>query len=194
MNIGYIRVSSSSQNLDRQIDEMGKLHLDKVYQEKISGKDTNRPQLQQMLENIRSGDTLTVLSIDRLGRNGKDILDIVTDIKSKGAIFKCLNPTFDTSTPFGDFFLWILAAVSEMEREQILSRQRQGIALAKQLGKYKGRRPKQLENFEGVYQQWMDGKITMEQAGKILGVSRATFYRRVKQYEANQIIDFGDVA
>lgn len=191
MDFGYIRVSTSKQNLGRQTEEMSKLKLDKVYSDKLSGKSTNRPELQKMMETVRAGDTVTVLSIDRLGRNGKDVLDIVTEIKNKGAVFKCLSPAFDTTTPFGDFFLWILAAVAQMDRANILERQRQGIELARQLGKYKGRRPKQLENFEGVYQQWIDGKVSMEQAGKILGVSRATFYRRVKAYEDRIIVDFG---
>lgn len=189
MRIMYSRVSTEEQNLTRQTELAKDESFDKVYTDKASGKNTDRPGLQAMLENIREGDTITVLSIDRLGRNLKDIINIVDTIKSKGCVFECLSPRFDTSTPYGDFFISLLGSIAEMERKQILERQRQGIEYARLMGKYKGRKPKKIENFEGIYKQWLDNKITSEQAGKLLNVSRATFYRRVKEFQENEVID-----
>ena len=192
MKMLYARVSSKDQNLERQLERAKKEGNCRVYTDKASGKNTDRPGLKAMLDNIREGDTVAVLSIDRLGRNLKDIINIVDEIKSQGCIFECLSPRFDTTTPFGDFFLAILASIAEMERKQILERQMQGIEIAKRLGRYTGRKPKSLEGFNGIYKQWLDNKITSEQAGKLLGVSRSTFYRRVKQYQENEIIDLSE--
>ena len=183
MNVFYARVSTNEQNDARQIERATEEGYDKIFLDRASGKNAEREELKKMMDYIREGDTVTVLSIDRLGRNHVDILNIVTEIKNKGAMFKCLNPAFDTSTPFGDFFLGILSSIAELERKQILERQREGIEIAKRNGKYKGRKAKQLDNFEGIYNQWADNKISMEQAGKLLNVSRSTFYRRAKQYE-----------
>lgn len=191
MHFGYIRVSTQEQNLGRQLEEMEKLNLDKVYQDKASGKNADRPQLQAMLSNLRSGDTVTVLSLDRLGRKCDGIREIAKKIIDSGSVLHCLEPQFTTGDMFGEFFLQVLGAISELERKQILERQRQGIALARQQGKYHGRRPKQLQDFERVYQQWQSGAITSEQAGKLLSVSRATFYRRSREHELSQPIDFG---
>lgn len=191
MNFGYARVSTQEQNPARQIEQLSKLNLDKIYQDKLSGKDTDRPQLQAMLSNLRSGDTVTVLSLDRLGRKCDGIREIAKKMIDSGSVLHCLEPQFSTGDMFGEFFLQVLGAISELERKQILERQRQGIALARQQGKYQGRRPKQLQDFERVYQQWQSGAITSEQAGKLLGVSRATFYRRSREYELTKPIDFG---
>jgi len=190
MNCFYTRVSSEEQNDIRQIEKAHGLNVDKIFSDKASGKNTDRPQLQKMLDCLREGDTVTALSIDRLGRNTKDILDIVDRIKEKKAMFKCLSPEFDTSTPYGEFFLAIMASVAELERRQIKERQRQGIEMARKFGRYTGRKPKQLENFEGIYKQWADNKITAEQAGKLLNISRSTFYRRVNAYRDKLITDF----
>lgn len=190
MDLFYSRVSTADQNVARQLEEADKGSFDKTYIDKLSGKDMNRPQLLQMLDNVREGDSVTVMSIDRLGRNSRDILNIVGQIKDKGGMFKCLSPQFDTTTPYGDFFLGILATIADLERKQILERQKQGIEIAKRNGKYKGRKPKELKDFEAIYTQWCEGKITLEQAGKLLGVSRATFYRRVKAYEGSLTVDF----
>lgn len=186
MKFFYSRVSTAHQKEDRQIQLAEEQGYNKVYLEKVSGKDRNRPELNRMLENLREGDTVTVLSIDRLGRNTRDILDIVNEIQEKGCVFECLEPRFDTKSAMGEFFLGILASLSEMERKQMLERQRQGIQIAKIQGKYRGRKPKELRDFEGVYRQWMEGKITSTQAGKLLEVSRATFYRRAKAYQEKQ--------
>lgn len=192
MRVFYARVSSKEQNDARQTEYAKDKGFDKIYTDKASGGNADRPGLKAMLENIREGDTITVYSIDRLGRNVKDIINIVDTIKSKGATLECISPKFNTSDMFGNFFLVILASIAEMERNQILERQQQGIRVAKLMGRYTGRIPKKLDNFEGVYNQWLDGRISMEQAAKLLDVSRSTFYRRVKKYQASEVIDLSD--
>ncbi len=190
MKFFYARVSTEDQNIGRQIEAAKRAdNFDGVFVDKLSGKNTNRPELKNMLDKLRADDSVTVLSIDRLGRNIRDILDIVQKIKDKGCVFKCLEPNFNTDDKFGEFFLIVLGAISEMERKMILERQRQGIALARQYGRYRGRKRKELPDFENVYQQWVDNKISANQAAKLLDVSKSTFYRRVHEREEKDVID-----
>ena len=139
--VGYIRVSSIDQNIIRQLDVVS---LDKTFTEKMSGKDTNRPALQECLAYIRVGDTLHIHSIDRLGRNAKDLLNLVELILSMGVILKFHknNLVFsrDSKDHMAKLQLTMLAAFAEFERELIRERQREGIAIAKAQGKYSGRR------------------------------------------------------
>ena len=139
--VGYIRVSSIDQNIIRQLDGVS---LDKTFTEKMSGKDTNRPALQECLAYIRVGDTLHIHSIDRLGRNAKDLLNLVELILSMGVILKFHknNLVFsrDSKDHMAKLQLTMLAAFAEFERELIRERQREGIAIAKAQGKYSGRR------------------------------------------------------
>ena len=185
MNFFYSRVSTEEQNDARQL-EVGSSY-DEVFADKASGKNTDRPELKRMLDKLRENDTVTVLSIDRLGRSTNDILNIISRIKSVNAKFICLSPQFNTSDVYGDFFISVLASLSELERKQILERQRQGIRIAKQNGKYKGRKPKKLDDFEEIYSKQVNSMITAEQAAKLLGVSRSTYYRRASKY--NKSID-----
>ncbi len=184
MKFFYARVSTEDQNLGRQLEEAKRAgNFDEVFEDKVSGKNMNRPALKRMMGKLRAGDEVTVLSIDRLGRNTRDIINLVQDIKDKGCVFRCLEPNFNTNDQFGDFLLALFGSVSEMERKMILERQRQGIDLARKLGKYKGRKRKELPDFEHIYNQWVEEKITTQQAAKLLDISIATFYRRAKERE-----------
>ncbi len=183
MVFGYVRVSTIQQNTDRQLETLTAYGVDRLFEEHLSGKDLNRPKLQQMLDTLREGDTVVVTSVDRIARSAKDLLNLVDHIHSQGAHFKSLDNNIDTSKDMGKFILTILAAVAELERATILERQRQGIEIAKREGRYKGRKRKEIQDFEKVYQQWFDHKISAEQAAKLLDISRATFYRRKTEYE-----------
>ena len=183
MVFGYVRVSTIQQNTDRQLETLTAYGVDRLFVEHLSGKDLNRPKLQQMLDTLREGDTVVVTSVDRIARSAKDLLNLVDHIHSQGAHFKSLDNNIDTSKDMGKFILTILAAVAELERATILERQRQGIEIAKREGRYKGRKRKEIQDFEKVYQQWFDHKISAEQAAKLLDISRATFYRRKTEYE-----------
>lgn len=189
MKVGYIRVSTEEQNTIRQEALMEELGVDKVYIEKASGKNANRPCLKEMLAFVREGDLVIVESISRFARNTRDLLGLVELLASKGVVFVSKKEAIDTNTPTGKFMLTVFGAVAELEREYILQRQREGIAEAKKAGKYKGRKPIEIGRlkFRDVYDQWKVGGITAVDAQKQLKISSNTFYRRVKQYETDGI-------
>ena len=138
MKIGYIRISTTDQNTARQELLMEQLGVDKVYIDRMSGKNTNRPELQKMMEYVRRGDTVVVESISRFARNTRDLLELVEKLTAKGVEFISKKEAIDTTTPTGKFMLTVFGAVAELEREYILQRQREGIAIAKANGVYKG--------------------------------------------------------
>ena len=179
MKIGYIRVSTQEQNTIRQEVLMAELGVDEVYIDRMSGKNTNRPELQKMMEYVRRGDTVIVESISRFARNAKDLLELVERLTAKGVEFVSKKEAIDTTTPTGKFMLTIFGAVAELEREYILQRQREGIVIAKEQGKYTGRRATQPPNFDRVVAQWRSGEITAVEAMRTLNMSKTTFYRRV---------------
>ena len=181
MKIGYIRVSTREQNTMRQEALMEALGVDEVYIDRMSGKNTNRPELQKMMEYVRKGDTVIVESISRFARNTRDLLELVEQLTAKGVEFVSKKEAIDTTTPTGKFMLTVFGAVAELEREYILQRQREGIAIAKKQGKYKGRKPIVAPEFEQVTAKWRIGDITAAEAMRMLHMSKTTFYRKVKQ-------------
>lgn len=185
MKIGYIRVSAQEQNTIRQEVLMENLKVDELFIEKISGKNTDRPQLKKMLEFIRKGDSLIVESISRFARNTKDLLELIELLNDKQVIFISIKENIDTTTATGKFMLTVFGAVAELERDYILQRQREGIEIAKELGKYKGRKPSDLPNYSSVVARWKAGTITATKAAKLLGISRNTFYRKLNQSNVN---------
>ncbi len=191
MKIGYVRVSTKVQNTARQEELMKLLGVDRVYIEKMSGRDTERPFLQEMMNFVREGDSVVVESISRFARNTKDLLELTEELNNKHVQFISQKENIDTNTPAGKFMLTIFGAVAELEREYIRQRQKEGIEIAKEQGKYKGRPAKQLDTFDEIYQQWKSGNITATSASMQLNISRSTFYRKVTAYEAdNKPIDF----
>ncbi len=181
MKIGYIRVSTQEQNTMRQEALMEALGVDEVYIDRMSGKNANRPELQKMMEYVRRGDTVIVESISRFARNTRDLLELVEKLTAKGVEFVSRKEAIDTTTPTGKFMLTVFGAVAELEREYILQRQREGIAIAKEQGKYAGRKPIRTPEFEQVTAKWRSGAITAAEAMRTLHVSKSTFYRRIKQ-------------
>ena len=184
--IGYIRVSTEHQETVRQENIMKQYQVERVFAEKISGKNANRPELKAMLEYVRDGDTLYIESISRLGRSTCDLLNIIDILQKKGVTLISNKENIDTNTPQGRFVLSIFAALSELEREQTLQRQREGIAIAKSQGKYKGRQPISVdwEKFAQLYEQWKSGRITAVEFRKRMKLNKNTFYRRVREYES----------
>lgn len=184
--VGYIRVSSIEQNTESQKAVLQNLGMDKVFEEKLSGKNTARPQLQSMLDYVREGDTVYVKDLSRLARNTKDLLDIVEYLNNKGVGLFSVKENIDTSTNFGKLMLTFLGAIYEFERANLLERQRDGIAVAKKQGKYKGRKqvPKPA-NFKEVYHKWLNRQITSIAAIRELNISEYAFYKFVKEENAN---------
>lgn len=191
MKIGYVRVSTKEQNTARQEELMKTLGVDKIYVDRMSGKDTDRPALLEMMGFVRENDSVIVESISRFARNTKDLLELTEQLSIKHVQFISQKENIDTDTPTGKFMLTVFGAVAELEREYIRQRQREGIEIAKEQGKYKGRPEKRLDNFAAIYVQWKKGKITATFASKQLEISRSTFYRKVREYEEDgKIIDF----
>jgi len=185
MKAGYIRVSTVEQNEARQEVLMDQLGVDRVFIDKISGKNTNRPALQEMLGFLRKDDVLVVESYSRLARSTADLLKIVDELGEKGIGFVSHKENIDTTTPQGRLMMTIFAGIYEFERECMLQRQKEGIAIAKAEGKYKGRKAIEVDQdkFKIVYTDWKDGRIKAVEAMDKLNLTKPTFYRKVKQYE-----------
>ena len=191
MKVGYIRVSTAEQNTARQEVIMEKLGVEKLFHEKLTGKDTDRPQLNLMMDFVREGDTVVVESYSRLARSTKDLLDLVEKLNQKKIRFISQKENIDTSTPQGRLMFTVFAGLVQFERECMLQRQREGIEVAKQQGKYKGRPKKSLDNFMELYAAVKNDEMSISKASKLLGVSRSTFYRKMREHEDSSEIDFG---
>lgn len=184
MNLAYVRVSTVEQNEERQIEALQKYNIEKWFTEKVSGKDMNRPKLQELLEFCREGDTVYIHDFSRLARSTKDLLDIVEQLKSKNVHLVSNKENINTSTPQGKLMLTMIGAIYEFERENMLERQREGIAIAKREGKYKGRRPKTLnEEFNKYYEMYMNREISKSKMAKLLKVSRPTLNKLFEEYK-----------
>jgi len=190
MKVGYIRISTAEQNTARQDEIMKQLGVEKVYTDKLSGKDTARPELHKALDFVREGDTLVVESISRFARNTKDLLELIEVLEDKEVQFISQKEAIDTKTAAGKFMLTVFGAVAELERDYIRQRQSEGIAIAKAEGRFNGRPKKEAEGFEDIYLDWKAEKITAAAASRLCGMARSTFYRKVKEYEGDQVIDF----
>jgi len=188
MKFGYVRVSTTEQNTARQEVLMQELGVDKIFIDKISGKNMDRPELKNLLGFVREGDTIVVESISRFARNTRELLHMINFLKEKRVEFVSKKENIDTATPAGKFMLTVFGAIAELERDYILQRQAEGIAIAKQLGKYSGRKKILIDSnkFEAVYKSWKDGEITAIKAMTRLNLTRNTFYRRVRDFELRQ--------
>ena len=182
--IAYIRVSTREQNEARQQEALKSYEIDKYFTEKASAKDTKRPELQNMLDYVREGDTIYIKDFSRLARSTKDLLEIVEKLSQKNVKLISLKENLDTSTSTGKLMLTMIGAIYEFERANILERQKEGIVLAKQAGKYKGRkRIINPENWENVFNRWKQREITGKMAMKELRLKPNTFYRLVTEWQ-----------
>jgi DNA invertase Pin-like site-specific DNA recombinase len=187
MKIFYYRCSTDEQNPERQIKMAEEEGCERVFSDMLSGKDRNRPGLDELLRFARSGDVVITESISRISRSTRDFLNIMDELTSKGVAFVSKKEAIDTTTPQGKFMLTVFAALSELERSQILQRQAEGIAIAKQKGVYKGRIPKKIDMylFERLYKEWKEGKIKQRYIMEKLNISRSKLYELIRSYEAN---------
>ena len=185
MKVAYIRVSTVEQNEARQMEAMKGFGIDKYFIEKKSGKNTtDRPQLQAMLEFVREGDTVYIHSLDRLARSTQDLLNIVEQLQAKGVELHSDKEAIDSNTPTGKLMLTMIAAINQFERENLLERQREGIAIAKEQGKYKGRKQIKPEAWEEAYSKYKAREIkSVSELAKVLGISRPTVYKLIEQEE-----------
>src|SRR3954452_23585940 len=179
MLISYARVSTDEQNLDLQRDALQKAGCAEIYTDNVSGTKARRPGLETALSHLRSGDTLVVWRLDRLGRSLRHLIDTVTDLQQRGVGFKSITESIDTTTSGGRLVFNIFASLAEFEREIIKERTNAGLQAARARGRKGGRRtaltPKQLQ----IAQQLYDVKTPVQEICETLGISRATFYRHV---------------
>jgi len=183
MKVSYIRCSTIEQNEERQLKMMQEQGAEKLFIDKASGKNTDRAAFKEMMSFVRTGDIVIVESISRIARNTRDLLSIVSELTENGVEFVSLKESIDTTTPQGRFMLTVFGALAELERESILERQREGIEIAKSDGKYKGRKPVDVDEklFRTVCKKWRNGEMTATAAMKEVGLKPNTFYRRVKE-------------
>lgn len=198
----YVRVSTVEQNEARQLESLGKYDVDTWFTEKVSAKDTNRPQLQEMLSTIESYNdvinktqrdreekdrdyvTVVIHDFSRLARSTKDLLELVDWFEERRVKLISIKENIDTKTPTGKLMLTMIAAINEFERENLLERQREGIAIAKREGKYKGRKEVSVEDFGQHYDAYMRREISKPALAKQLGISRPTLDKLIREYEA----------
>ena len=195
MKVGYVRVSSKDQNEARQVQSMKENGVDKIYMDKQSGKDFDRPEYQKMISELEEGDVVILHSLDRLGRNYDCIIEewhrITKTIKADIIVLDMplLNTTVQGNDLTGkfvsDMVLQILSYVAANERENIRKRQAEGIAIAKAEGKYKncGRKKKCADGCDDLIQQYAEGKISKARLANMMNVSRPTLNRILKEYE-----------
>lgn len=186
MKLLYCRVSTTEQCELRQTELAKELQIEEenIFLDKQSGKDAERKELKRLLAFCRKGDVVYTESISRIARNTKDLLQIVEQLNQKQVEFVSLKENIDTSTPQGKFMLTVFGAMAELERECILQRQKEGIAIARQFNKYQGKPKMEIdkERFIKVCAEWRKGNKTATQCMKELELKPNTFYRRVKEW------------
>lgn len=190
MIIGYARVSTVTQNIDRQIKALKDIGAELIYMDKMSGKDTKRPELQKMMNYVREGDTVVVTEFSRFSRNTRDLLSLVEQLAEKNVEFKSVKEAIDTTTVYGRLVLTIFGALSEFERDMIRERQREGLLIAKAQGKKLGRKCMEIDEkkFIKMYKQWKKGDIPQKAIMKEFGFSRNTLNNRIRKLkEAGKI-------
>lgn len=181
--LGYIRVSSEGQNTARQKEQLQSLNLDQIYEEKISGATMDWKELQKLLSELQSGDTIYVTDLTRITRSTKDLFYLIEEIKEKQALLISLKDTWldlSDENPYSEFLLTVMAGVNKLERDLIRMRQKEGIALAKKEGKFKSRLTRYTETHEGLryaLDLYDSGEMTVKKIFAITHVSKSTLYR-----------------
>ena len=185
MKLFYCRLSTNEQNEERQIKAAEQLGIEKeyIFIDKQSGKNTERQELKRLLSFCRKGDIIYCESISRIARNTADLLNIIEELKNKQVDFVSLKENIDTSSPQGKFVLTLFGALAELERGCLLQRQAEGIQIAKEQGKYKGRQAKKIDDkqFEKMCAEWRQGERTAVSIQRKFDITAQTFYRWVKE-------------
>ena len=186
---GYARVSTAEQNEARQVEALEAAGIERgnIFTDKASGKNTDREGLRKLMNTVKAGDEVFIVSLDRLARSTEDLLRIVRELEKRGVELRSNDKRVDVTTPEGKFFLTMLGAVAEFERSMMLERQREGIAIAKREGKYSKNHghEKRVDDsmLRGIYEQIKDGSMTKSAAAEKLGISRPTLDRKLKALE-----------
>lgn len=179
--IGYARVSKLDQNMYLQLDELTKAGCIKIFEEKISGKNRERPELENLLQMLRPGDTVIVYKLDRIGRSMKHLIELMEFFNDKEVNFISLKENIDTSTATGRMLFHIMAALAQFEREMIVERTQSGIEAARARGRNGGRPKKEDKDIKKALQLYDSKLHSVSEIEKMTGVSASTLYRRLKQ-------------
>ena len=190
MRVGYIRVSTTHQNTDRQEDSLEQMNVEKLFIEKASGKDRRRPQLKAMMDFVQAGDTVVVHELSRMARSVVDLYDIAKELNDKDVSLESLKEDIDLTSATGKLTFGIMAVMAQFERDLLLGRQKEGIAAAKARGKRWGR-----ENIYGtderlvheVFSKYYAKKISFDEASKKLEMKKSTFYYRYNKWIKEQV-------
>ena len=183
MKVAYVRVSTVEQNEARQVESLKKHEIEKWFVEKVSAKDMNRPQLTAMLDYVREGDVVYIHDLSRLARSTADLLALIERLQAKGVHLKSEKESIDTSSPTGKLLISIVAAINQFERDNLLERQREGIAIAKQLGKYKGRKEIKVPDFAAYYERYMKREVNKTELARELHISRPTLDKLIQEQQ-----------
>lgn len=186
MFIGYARVSTVEQNLDRQLEALKNAGCEKIYSDKLTGANLERPQLQKMFDELKEGDTIIITDLTRFSRSTTDLFQLVEIIKGKGAFVKSIKDTWlniSDDNPYSQFLLTVMAGVAQLERDLNKMRQKEGIAIAKKKGRYKGRPKTYTETnprFSHALELYKSEKYSIAEICKICSFSESTFYRYMR--------------
>lgn len=183
MRLGYVRVSTQEQHEDRQIKALEKYEVERWFVEKISGKNAERPKLQELLDFAREGDVIYIADFSRLARNIRDLLELVDRMNGKGIKLVSDKEQIETGTAMGDLMLYMVAAIAEFERKNLLERQREGIALRKAKHGYSGRKPVQIADFSQWYERYKSREFNKRQLAEKLCISRPTLDKLIREEE-----------
>lgn len=186
MRVAYVRVSTIEQNEARQVEALKEHNIDKWFIEKMSGKDTDRPEFKAMMDYVREGDELYVMDLSRLSRSTTDFMQTMDKLQAKNVKLISMKEKIDTNSAMGEALVKIVAVLNELERKNMLERQAEGIKIAKENNKYHGRQYKQYEDMDLLMKKLADiklGKRTVMSLAKELGVTRPTIYNWLKHYE-----------
>lgn len=176
--IGYGRVSTLDQNLDSQADSLNAAKVDRLFIEKITGTVKARPELDKVMDLLRSGDTLVITRLDRLGRSTKDLLSISSELEEKGVELEVIEQNINTKTPEGRLFFTLLAAISEFEHSLMVARTKDGLAAARARGKVGGRKPKLNQAQKAQIQKlYNEREMTVREIASLFSITSPTVYR-----------------
>ena len=182
--VAYVRVSTAEQNEARQREALAVRGIDKWFIEKAGGKNTDRPEFQKMLDWVREGDTIYIHDLSRIARSTKDLLDLLDVLREKGVALVSGKESIDTSTATGKLLVTMVAAINEFERANLLERQKEGIAIAKREGKYKGRKAVTVPDLPRHYERYQRREVSKAALARELGISRPTLDRLFSDYNS----------
>ena len=179
--IGYARVSTESQNLDRQLDALKKYGVDMIYNEKMTGTKKDRPELNKLIDRMTAGDVIVVESLSRLGRSTKDLIELTELFQSKGVHLVSLKESIDTSSSTGKLLFTLMSAIAQFERDTIADRTREGLRSARARGRTGGRPKKNPDQIKKAIKLYNTGQYSVKEIEELTGVKKSTLYRNLQR-------------